>query len=276
MFYTIRQWLTPSKISEMVKKQRGRKGQMADIKKTADGVDNDSPYRALEADAAQMKIEEAQGELEPGEAMTECEMEVEADMLLQAALEEKLKAEARLEAALEEKRAAEAKLQAALDEKREAEARLEGAAVIRPEAAASEPEHGAPERKMAGQERELHEPEPEIDKLEPVWENSAANGSDSGETYREERAGRGRSRARRSRKKNAGQGIEMPEGVHDSQNNHEKTAFPAGAIRTKKAKRRLLLQPAFWQPLLWPVEELTQPWHRNTRRYFSRIQSSTV
>ena len=72
---------------------------MADIKKTADGVDNDSPYRALEADAAQMKIEEAQGELEPGEAMTECEMEVEADMLLQAALEEKLKAEARLEAA---------------------------------------------------------------------------------------------------------------------------------------------------------------------------------
>ena len=118
---------------------------MADIKKTADGVDNDSPYRALEADAAQMKIEEAQGELEPGEAMTECEMEVEADMLLQAALEEKLKAEARLEAALEEKRAAEAKLQAALDEKREAEARLEGAAVIRPEAAASEPEHGAPE-----------------------------------------------------------------------------------------------------------------------------------
>ena len=106
---------------------------MADIKKTADGVDNDSPYRALEADAAQMKIEEAQGELEPGEAMTECEMEVEADMLLQAALEEKLKAEARLEAALEEKRAAEAKLQAALDENREAEARLEGAAVIRPE-----------------------------------------------------------------------------------------------------------------------------------------------
>lgn len=293
---------------------------MADIKKTADGVDNDSPYRALEADAAQMKIEEAQGELEPGEAMTECEMEVEADMLLQAALEEKLKAEARLEAALEEKRAAEAKLQAALDEKREAEARLEGAAVIRPEAAASEPEHGAPElaasepefagtyresaeleqeaagsdeadepeRKMAGQERELHETEPEIDKLEPVWENSAANGSDSGETYREERAGRGRSRARRSRKKNAGQGIEMPEGVHDSQNNHEKRRSPqdrrklrqlcrkAGAIRTEKAKRRLLLQPAFWQPLLWPVEELTQPWHRNTRRYFSRIQSSTV
>ncbi len=196
---------------------------MADIKKTADGVDNDSPYRALEADAAQMKIEEAQGELEPGEAMTECEMEVEADMLLQAALEEKLKAEARLEAALEEKRAAEAKLQAALDENREAEARLEGAAVIRPEAAASEPEHGAPEfagtyresaeleqeaagsdeadepeRKMAGQERELHETEPEIDKLEPVWENSAANGSDSGETYREERAGRGRSRDQKS------------------------------------------------------------------------------
>ena len=233
---------------------------MADIKKTADGVDNDSPYRALEADAAQMKIEEAQGELEPGEAMTECEMEVEADMLLQAALEEKLKAEARLEAALEEKRAAEAKLQAALDEKREAEARLEGAAVIRPEAAASEPEHGAPEfagtyresaeleqeaagsdeadepeRKMAGQERELHETEPEIDKLEPVWENSAANGSDSGETYREERAGRGRSRARRSRKKNAGQGIEMPEGVHDSQNNHEKTAFPAGQTEAAAA-----------------------------------------
>ncbi len=267
MFYTIRQWLTPSKISEMVKKQRGRKGQMADIKKTADGVDNDSPYRALEADAAQMKIEEAQGELEPGEAMTECEMEVEADMLLQAALEEKLKAEARLEAALEEKRAAEAKLQAALDEKREAEARLEGAAVIRPEAAASEPEHGAPElaasepefagtyresaeleqeaagsdeadepeRKMAGQERELHETEPEIDKLEPVGENSAANGSDSGETYREERAGRGRSRARRSRKKNAGQGIEMPEGVHDSQNNHEKTAFPAGQTEAAAA-----------------------------------------
>ena len=159
MFYTIRQWLTPSKISEMVKKQRGRKGQMADIKKTADGVDNDSPYRALEADAAQMKIEEAQGELEPGEAMTECEMEVEADMLLQAALEEKLKAEARLEAALEEKRVAEAKLQAALDENREAEARLEGAAVIRPEAAASEPEHGAPE--FAGTYRESAELEQE-------------------------------------------------------------------------------------------------------------------
>ena len=39
--------------------------------------------------------------------------------------------------------------------------------------------------------------------------------------------------------------------------------------KNRKGKRRLLLLPAFWRPLLWPVEELT-PWHRNTRRYFSR------
>ena len=74
---------------------------MADIRKTADGMENSTPDWALESDAEQMKIEEAQGELEPGEAMTEQEMEVEADMQLQAALEEKLKAEARLLAALE-------------------------------------------------------------------------------------------------------------------------------------------------------------------------------
>lgn len=98
---------------------------MADMKKTAADKENDGLNTGFRADGSMMEIEEAQGELVPGEAVIEQDMEVEADMQLQAALEEKLKAEAKLQAALEAKREAEAALQAALEEKREAEAKLE-------------------------------------------------------------------------------------------------------------------------------------------------------
>lgn len=98
---------------------------MADMKKTAADRENDGLNTGFRADGSMMEIEEAQGELVPGEAVIEQDMEVEADMQLQAALEEKLKAEAKLQAALEAKREAEAALQAALEEKREAEAKLE-------------------------------------------------------------------------------------------------------------------------------------------------------
>lgn len=99
--------------------------QMADMKKTAADREYDGLDTGFKADGSMMEIEEAQGELVPGEAVIEQDMEVEADMQLQAALEEKLKAEAKLQAALEAKREAEAALQAALEEKREAEAKLE-------------------------------------------------------------------------------------------------------------------------------------------------------
>ncbi|WP_125140945.1 L,D-transpeptidase family protein [Clostridium transplantifaecale] len=98
---------------------------MADMKKTAADRENDGLNTGFKADGSMMEIEEAQGELVPGEAVIGQDMEVEADIQLQAALEEKLKAEAKLQAALEAKREAEAALQAALEEKREAEAKLE-------------------------------------------------------------------------------------------------------------------------------------------------------
>ena len=253
---------------------------MADIRKTADGMENSTPDWALESDAEQMKIEEAQGELEPGEAMTEQEMEVEADMQLQAALEEKLKAEARLQAALEEKREAEAKLQAALEEKKEAEARLESgifasgrpeqaelrtkdtmseaedtileAGDIIPEAAGIAPEAEDAVTEAHDMAAKTADPTPEpadFDKPEPdrnagpdeIYEaeesasfQNEGNGFESGAPYREERAGRGRSRARRSRKKNAGTGMETPDkGGRFTQN--DKKTVPAGQTEAAAA-----------------------------------------
>lgn len=100
------------------------------MKKTAADRENDGLNTGFQADGSKMEIEEAQGELVPGEAVIDQDMEVEADMQLQAALEEKLKAEARLQAALEAKREAEAALQAALEEKREAEAKLEADIIV--------------------------------------------------------------------------------------------------------------------------------------------------
>lgn len=103
---------------------------MADMEKSAEGLEGSGRGAGYGHFASEMKIEEAQGELDPGEAVIRREMEVEADMQLQAALEEKQKAEEKLKAALAEKQEAEAKLKA-LEEKMEAEAKLKAGTYYR-------------------------------------------------------------------------------------------------------------------------------------------------
>lgn len=240
---------------------------MADMKKTAADRENDGLNTGFKADGSKMEIEEAQGELVPGEAVIEQDMEVEADIQLQAALEEKLKAEAKLQAALEAKREAEAALQAALEEKREAEAKLEADMSVpdtvrrphvetMPERETMPGREAAPERETAsGRERAAETAElpdtaevsdkteaadtvevydktkaPErrksletaeipdiVESPETVAGETAATLDDGGEYgyqggdgHREERTGRGRSRARSRKKGSDKKGEETP------------------------------------------------------------------